>query len=297
MSKPLDPLALKVGAAYRRGLAAHVEAGRLLAEKKANLKHGQWEKWIAANKAALGFSDPSTAWRLIKLARKHPNLAPAQDSPDDEAITRQLWGHDKRTPSWSPWPLFRGAGSGEWYTPPKFVALVKRVFGGKIGLDPASCEEANSRWLRARTFYTKEQNGLTQPWRGKVYLNPPFQTEFMGPFVNKLVTERENGNVSEAIMLCSLWPEKKWFWPILDHAALLCLPRDYVSYIPPGKDKPTGHPKLASVFSYWGDKPDRFADVFGEVGTIMTVYRRHRIVDPPRSTRASRSSSLSGVAK
>ena len=31
MTKPFDPLALRVGAALRRGLAAYVEAGKLLA--------------------------------------------------------------------------------------------------------------------------------------------------------------------------------------------------------------------------------------------------------------------------
>jgi len=31
---PFDPFAIRIGHAYRHGLIAHVEAGRLLAEKK-----------------------------------------------------------------------------------------------------------------------------------------------------------------------------------------------------------------------------------------------------------------------
>lgn len=267
MTRPLDADALKIADSFRRyvdhtrqSVVACIETGRLLIAKKAIEPRGKWLLWLQANANVLGFSD-RTANLLMKAARKYPQLT--ADTPLDPAqaceINRDIWGNHSRN----------GSGNCEWYTPPKFVELVKRVFGGEIDLDPASCDEANSKWVKARTYYTKPKNGLTQPWRGKVYLNPPFQAVYMGPFVDKLVSERRNGNCTEAVMLCSLWPEKKWFWPILDNAALLCLPREYVSYIPKGKHSPTGHPKLASVFSYWGDNPKLFADVFREIGTVV----------------------------
>jgi len=62
--------------------------------------------------------------------------------------------------------------SNEHYTPPEITDAVREVFGGEIDLDPASSADAN-RLVRAKAFYTREDNGLTLPWQGNVWLNPP----------------------------------------------------------------------------------------------------------------------------
>lgn len=52
--------------------------------------------------------------------------------------------------------------SQEWYTPPKYVELVRAVLG-EIDLDPAT-DAIPQRWIKARRFYTKEDDGLAQQW-------------------------------------------------------------------------------------------------------------------------------------
>ena len=55
----------------------------------------------------------------------------------------------------------------EWLTPPD---LVKKL--GDFDLDP--CSPINAPFLHATTNFTIEDDGLTQEWFGRVYLNPPY---------------------------------------------------------------------------------------------------------------------------
>ena len=62
--------------------------------------------------------------------------------------------------------------SVEHYSPVEVVDAARELMGG-IDLDPASSELANS-YIRARRFFTEEDNGLRKLWKGgRIFLNPP----------------------------------------------------------------------------------------------------------------------------
>lgn len=57
----------------------------------------------------------------------------------------------------------------EWATPDGFFQGVAARFG-PFDLDAAATAEN----AKAPTFYSVEDNGLRQPWRGRVWCNPPY---------------------------------------------------------------------------------------------------------------------------
>ncbi len=106
--------------------------------------------------------------------------------------------------------------SVEWYTPPQYVEAARRVMGG-IDLDPASSAAANQT-VQATRFYSEVDNGLDQPWTGRVFINPPGgkikNKSYQGFFAHKLLAEFNTGNVVEGIVLLNLYTGYEWFKPL-----------------------------------------------------------------------------------
>lgn len=64
--------------------------------------------------------------------------------------------------------LFSSA-TGEWETPQDVFDALNKEFG-TFFLDP--CATADN--AKCYFYYTKEADGLVQPWFGKVFVNPPY---------------------------------------------------------------------------------------------------------------------------
>lgn len=59
-------------------------------------------------------------------------------------------------------------GTDEWLTPPELLRSL-----GTFDLDP--CSPGSRRpWDTAKKHYSAEDNGMRQPWSGRVWLNPPY---------------------------------------------------------------------------------------------------------------------------
>jgi len=59
------------------------------------------------------------------------------------------------------------AGKHEWLTPPELITTL-----GEFDLDP--CYSLPHPWETAKKYYTEDDDGLTQPWFGMVWCNPPY---------------------------------------------------------------------------------------------------------------------------
>ncbi len=150
----------------------------------------------------------------------------------------------------------------EYYTPADYIAAAKGVMGD-IDLDPASIEEAN-RTVGAKEFYSSKENGISKTWRGRVFLNPPYG-EKIAPFMEKLRSEMDAGNVSEAIVLVFYKMETEWAQLLF--RGVLCFPRGRVKFFGPGSKKCA--PTLGSVLVYFGPNEKGFAKAFSAIGNIV----------------------------
>lgn len=69
------------------------------------------------------------------------------------------------------------SGNTEYYTPAELVDPYRNILsamGRTLSLDPASSAFANSQIVGAHTYFTAEEDGLSQGWWGNAWMNHPF---------------------------------------------------------------------------------------------------------------------------
>jgi hypothetical protein len=62
--------------------------------------------------------------------------------------------------------------SQAWETPSELLEALSMVFG-RFDLDPCAPRKTRTR-VQARTHFTAEDVGLSLPWHGTVFVNPPY---------------------------------------------------------------------------------------------------------------------------
>lgn len=137
---------------------------------------------------------------------------------------------------------------------------------GGIDCDPASTEIAN-RVVGATTFYTAKQDGLTQPWGKRVWMNPPYAQPLIGQFATALVTKLNEGEVSEAVALVNNATDTAWFQELLKSAAIVCFVCGRVKFLDP--DGNPGAPLQGQAVLYFGEKWKRFVKAFAQFGQVL----------------------------
>ncbi len=157
----------------------------------------------------------------------------------------------------------RNSGNNEWYTPAEYITAARAVMG-QIDLDPASSPEANAV-VRASQFYTAQDDGLSLPWYGRVWLNPPYAKDLIGEFIGKLCQTVKDGHVNQAIVLVNNATETAWFQELMTVAAAIIFPRGRVRYWRPNDDE-AGAPLQGQAIVYTGHNPADFLTKFAQFG-------------------------------
>jgi hypothetical protein len=113
------------------------------------------------------------------------------------------------SPQWAG-PLADSGSTVEWYTPPE----VFEALGLTFDLDPAA-PPGGVPWIPAARSYSRQQDGLRQPWHGRVWLNPPYGRT-ISAWLDRLATH------DDGIALVFARTDTRWFHRACAQATAVC---------------------------------------------------------------------------
>lgn len=159
--------------------------------------------------------------------------------------------------------------SNEWYTPPEVIDLVRAVLG-QIDLDPASAPYPQ-HYIGAGTFWTKNDDGLSKEWFGRVFCNPPYGKtggkSNQDVWAQKLTAEYEKGNVTEALLLVNTTHGYSWYENIYTKRPV-CFVRRRMSFLNEN-GLTVGQAKRGQTIVYFGKNIEKFRIIFSKAGRVL----------------------------
>lgn len=276
-----------VSDSWRSAVESIIETGRRLEEAKKRVGYGKWPDAVALmpfGKATADFlrqiaghpvlSDSyysrnlPASWRTLAVLAQLPAeevsalIENGQITPNlEQSEAKTLVSASKGSAEGA--HVGNNSGDNEWYTPEEYIAAAVRVMGG-IDLDPASSPTANDN-VGAASFYTAQDNGLTQPWRGRLWMNPPYAQPLIQQFAERMADQYQAGNVTAAIVLVNNGTETQWFQTLAAAASAVCFPRGRIKFWHPDK---VAVPLQGQSFLYLGDDPAAFSAEFSQFGFV-----------------------------
>ncbi|NEP51585.1 MAG: hypothetical protein F6K65_23390 [Moorea sp. SIO3C2] len=187
--------------------------------------------------------------------------------PDSVAVSGSIMGYsvpplfvkrlfDKDNHSFS---VQTSSGNNEHYTPQKVINAAIATLG-VIDLDP--CSNPGVPNVPASAHFTKEMDGLSRPWYGRVYMNPPYSCT--KKWVKKLIHEHNCGHIHSAIALLKATPDTEWY-QLMDRYPS-CHWNGRLSFLNPDNNGSVA--PFASAVFYIGKDFLRFYYVFSEYGRV-----------------------------
>lgn len=155
-----------------------------------------------------------------------------------------------------------------WRTPPEFKVVLDKL--ARVGLDP--CGHKHSIMKAKKQYLLKErgENGLKLTWRGHglVFVNPPY-TRKIRVWFEKLLRELERDATLECVFLVAARTETKWYQKfVFGHAQAICYTKGRYKFLGPTKSGKRVGAMFPSAVVYYGRRPSKFKEVFGETGHV-----------------------------
>lgn len=133
--------------------------------------------------------------------------------------------------------LMFSSKTDKWATPQAFFDELNREFA--FDLDVCALPE-NAKTAR---YYTPDEDGLTQPWEGVVWCNPPYGRQ-IGRWVERASLAGASGTT--VVMLLPARTDTKWFHEYIYGKAEIRFVRGRLRF--GGAENPAPFPSMVVVF-------------------------------------------------
>ena len=151
--------------------------------------------------------------------------------------------------------------SDDWWTPQDIIDRVLATFDGTIDLDP--CSNLGTPNVPATVRYTVEDDGLSKPWVGRVYMNPPYG-DVLPNWIEKMVQAFIDGEIDSAVALVPARTDTRWFRTLRPY--LHCFIFGRLKFSGTGNSAP-----FPSMAVYLGPEDRKFIDAFSPIGDVFGV--------------------------
>jgi phage N-6-adenine-methyltransferase len=157
-----------------------------------------------------------------------------------------------------------------WQTPDWLIDGIQQHV--TIDLDP--CAGANTHIGETNYRLEDGDDGLSQPWFGTVFCNPPFTQKT--DWLDKAVTAIDNTELILFVTPDSTDVQSWWHGSIVPHARYVWFSKGRVSYVDPTSDGERESPPFGTAISIFGDPPNTLLHWFDENGWVVTEAERQQ---------------------
>lgn len=232
----------------------HAIGQRILQDELHFEKAKYGNKTVDGLAADLGI-DRSDLFRCVQFARMYPELSTAVDNLPWREIRTKLLP--------SKMGVHHQSDTAEWNSPGDIVSRAAKTLG-RIELDPCADDDRSPN-VPADQHYTEADDGLAQPWQGRVYMNPPYG-KVLPKWIEKLCQEHECDNVPAAIALVPARPDTAWFRQLRQYPRCFIFGRLKFS----DHENPAPFPSMAV---YLGSDIEKFCKAFADIGDIYELRK------------------------
>jgi phage N-6-adenine-methyltransferase len=134
-----------------------------------------------------------------------------------------------------------------WETPAALLEALHGVFG-RFDLDPCAARKTRVA-VRARTHYTVEDDGLSLPWHGTVFVNPPYGRT-LAAWIAKAHQEAASGRARLVVALLPARPDTRYWHEDIAGSATVYFLRGRLRFSGSRQSAP-----FPSALAIWGASP------------------------------------------